>query len=155
MMTKAVNLVELISIMEAHFDEETTYYQLSTGEFHTIRDAAFDAAEGDYLAGSFHDISEEEIEIAVDISENSKDYLELPARYEIDEYSILQAFAHAVDDEKDSHMLQIAIQGAGAFRRFKDMIYALDREREWYAFRDEQYKEIAIKWCQMHGLDMK
>jgi len=33
------------------------------------------------------------------------------------------------------------------------MVSELDLEQEWYSFRDERYKEKAIKWCQINGLE--
>ena len=54
---------------------------------------------------------------------------------------MLEEFSIFVKDEKASRMLQIAIKGSGAFRRFKETVSELDLEQEWYSFRDEQYKK--------------
>lgn len=84
-MSKAVNLNELIGEMEISFDEMTTYYHPESGNFYSISNAAFAAAE----------------------------------------------------DDKASRMLQIAINGSGAFRRFKEMVYEFGLSQDWYVFRDE------------------
>lgn len=34
-----------------------------------------------------------------------------------------------------------AIQGRGAFRRFKDKLYDLSLEKQWYQYRDEAYEK--------------
>ncbi|MFO7953022.1 MAG: UPF0158 family protein [Bacillota bacterium] len=152
-MSKPVKLNELIDEMELNFDEYTTFYHPKSGEFYSISDHAFAAAEGDESMIGLHDIEDEEIEIAGDIYENSSDYIELSDRFEIDEYAMLEEFSISVKDEKASRMLQIAIKGSGAFRRFKETVSELDLEQEWYSFRDEQYKKKAIEWCQINGLE--
>ncbi len=154
-MIKPVNMKELISEIEMSFDEETTYYHLKSGNFYSISDAAFAAAEDDGTVNNLHDIEDEEIEIAVDIYENGSDYLELPDKYEINEYAMLEEFSASVEDDKASRMLQIAINGSGAFRRFKEMVYELGLAQDWYAFRDAEYKKLAVDWCRTHGLEYK
>jgi len=43
------------------------------------------------------------------------------------------------------------IRGSGAFRRFKDLIYRYNIEEDWFKFKDEAYKEIAISWLESNG----
>lgn len=154
-MNKPVSIKELIGEMEMFFDEVTTYYHPKSGNFYAVSDTAFDAAEDDESVNTLHDVEDEEIEIAVDIYENGGDYLELPNKHDINEYAMLEEFSVSVEDDRASRMLQIAINGSGAFRRFKEMVYELGLAQDWYAFRDAQYKKIAIDWCRMHGLDYK
>ncbi len=135
-----------------NFDEMTTFYHPKSGKFHFISNAAFAAAEDDEIVNNLYDIEDEEIEIAVDIYENGSDYLELPDKYELNEYAMLEEFSTSVEDDQASRMLQIAINGSGAFRRFKEMVYELGLSQDWYAFRDAEYKKLAVKWCRTHGL---
>ena len=39
------------------------------------------------------------------------------------------------------------IKGRGAFRRFKDNIFEYGIEQNWFQYRREAFKEIAIDWC--------
>jgi hypothetical protein len=41
-----------------------------------------------------------------------------------------------------------SIEGKGAFRRFKDALHRHGIEMNWYAYKDEAYKEIARDWCE-------
>jgi hypothetical protein len=43
--------------------------------------------------------------------------------------------------------LLTSIHGAKAFRRFKDTVHRLNIETEWFAFRMEALRQIAIEWC--------
>ena len=40
-----------------------------------------------------------------------------------------------------------AIDGRGAFRRFKNQLYQFGLEKEWYQFRDKYFEQIAREWC--------
>ena len=57
-----------------------------------------------------------------------------------------------IDQQKQNNLLS-AIKGKGAFRRFKDMINDFELETEWYSYRDERLKQIAIKWCQDNNIN--
>jgi len=49
--------------------------------------------------------------------------------------------------------LKNAIRDSSAFRRFKNAIRYHDLEREWYAYREQAFRKIAIDWCVEHGLE--
>ena len=54
-----------------------------------------------------------------------------------------------------SDALYSAIKGKGAFRRFKDSIIRVDIEDNWYKYREEAIKQVAIYWCQLNQIDFK
>ena len=64
-------------------------------------------------------------------------------------------FIDTIEDKKINNNLQRLIQGKGAFRRFKDYCMEMDIIQDWYKYRDEQYKEIAIDWCKQNELEYK
>jgi hypothetical protein len=39
-----------------------------------------------------------------------------------------------------------AINGRGAFRRFKDEVFELGVREDWFNYREEKLKALAIKW---------
>ena len=45
-----------------------------------------------------------------------------------------------------------SIHGAGAFRRFKDTLYRLGIEEDWYKYRDHALEEMAIEWLEAEGI---
>ena len=63
-------------------------------------------------------------------------------------YQDLADFAETITDERAGRRLARAIQGNGAFRRFKDELH--DEYPEllpaWYAFRDVRAKRRAVQW---------
>ena len=54
----------------------------------------------------------------------------------------------APSDENAAEKLSIALEGKGAFRRFKDTLYRVDEkwQQSWYQFRDKQLKDAVEEW---------
>ena len=91
--------------------------------------------------------------IAREIIAETGQYISLPSKFDIDEYSINEIFCMSLDNQKISDILYDLISGSGAFRRFKDAIYKYGVEDEWYKYRDNAIKEIAIEWCREHKIE--
>jgi hypothetical protein len=82
----------------------------------------------------------------------SEDFIPLPSKFEIHEWSIMERFAQSLTDVAASDELDAAIHGRGAFRRFKDAVHSLGIEDEWYRFRESALEEIAIEFLEEHGI---
>lgn len=83
-------------------------------------------------------------ELIEDIQEGFiEDYIPLPAQYEINEYQIMKEFIYELPGGKNQDVLARAIQGRGAFRKFKDKLYDLNLEQQWYSYKDSAYEGIA------------
>ena len=65
---------------------------------------------------------------------------------------IMERFCLSVDDEDMRDDLCDAIRGRGAFRRFKDRMQLYGLADDWYRYQDEALREIAIAWCEEHGI---
>ena len=100
-----------------------------------------------YIDEFTEELSEEEKEKIYD------EYLELPTKYDIDEYNMMEDFIETIDDDRLYNQLYIAINGSGAFRRFKDTCINFDVIDDWYKYRDEKYKELAIEWCNDNNIE--
>ncbi len=124
-----VKLDDVIEALEFVNMEHDAYYNPLKNEF-------FYSDIGDYT-----DLNEDELD---ELFENS---IGLPTQYEINEYSMMEEFIETIEDVRTYNQLQIAINGRGAFRRFKDTCINFDVIEDWYKFRDEKYKETAIEWC--------
>ena len=40
-----------------------------------------------------------------------------------------------------------SLKGKGAFRRFKDTVFYLGIRDDWFAYRDNRFRDIAERWC--------
>ena len=82
------------------------------------------------------------------------DYIRLPDSYDINEYRMMENFVYSLPKGKNQTILYNAIQGRGAFRRFKDKLHEIGMANEWYKYRDQQYKEIALEWCEENDIEV-
>lgn len=99
--------------------------------------------------GEYGDLTEDEID------ELFEESIILPTQYEINEYQMMVDFIDTIENLEIKNDLQKLIQGKGAFRRFKDYCFEMVIIQDWYKFRDERYKEIAIDWCKQNELEYK
>jgi hypothetical protein len=78
-------------------------------------------------------------------------YLRIDPVSSREQYRWMERFIPMVDDAELRGKLAHAIDGKGAFRRFKDvlMTYAADRER-WFAFRSERLRTFMEAWLNAH-----
>ena len=70
-----------------------------------------------------------------------------------EQYRWMERFIPMVEDADLREQLASAIDGKGAFRRFKDVLMAHGAERErWFAFRSERLRVFMEAWLGAHGL---
>lgn len=160
-MTVAVSLRDLVDELQILPNEGTAYLNKVTGKIITVTDddvetvvamnSEFDEVieEGDdVIVGEVSDLQTEYYEEVKKVLLSDPAYLKLPSRFDIHEYAIMERFCLSVPDGKVSDVLLRKIRGSGAFRRFKDTIYQSGIENDWFAYRDQAYKEIAIAWLE-------
>jgi hypothetical protein len=70
-----------------------------------------------------------------------------------EQYRWMERFVASVTDEPLRERLLIAIDGKGAFRRFKDVLLAYPAERErWFTYRTELLRYQMQVWLEQVGL---
>ena len=151
-MIAQVKLSDIIEGMESQSDESSFYLNKKTGEIIAILDEEFRAAEDDDPIETFPEWQQPSIKIAQEILESAGDYVALPSKFDIHEYSIMERFCLAIDDQQISDALYSSIKGRGAFRRFRDAIHRFNIADDWYRYREEAFKEIARDWCKENGI---
>ena len=134
-----IKLEQVLDAIETDDDVFTYFYDTQTGE--TV-----------YLADP--QITGESYEELEELIENSGDrFLRFPTKYDIHEYSIMEDFVDSLPSGTAQQELASAICGRGAFRRFKNGIYYHGLDQQWFNYRDQAYREIAIRWCQDEGIE--
>ena len=148
-----VKLDDLISEIETQIDETFTYINTQTGEIITISREEMRAAEDEEPLENYPDWQKENIKKAIRIIEDENEaYLDFTLRNEFHEYEIIEEFIGTISDDEVREELFGAIQGRGAFRRFKDGIIEHDVEEQWYEFKGKKLKELVIEWCKEKDL---
>jgi len=119
---------------ENNAPEVHSYLQLSTGEVIRVVDGIADPA--------MH------ARIAADAS-----YLRIDPVSSREQYRWMERFIATVEESDLRQKLIGAIDGKGAFRRFKDVLmsFPVDRER-WFAFRSERLRTCMEAWLNAHGI---
>jgi hypothetical protein len=150
-MPPLVKLTDIIDGLECQSDEGSSYLNTTTGKVVYCTEEELRAAEEEEPLEDFPKWQRDAIRIAGEILETDH-YLPLPTKFDIHEYSIMERFCLSVDDDDMRGDLCNAIRGRGAFRRFKDRIHAYGIADEWYRYRDEALRDIAIAWCEENGI---
>lgn len=161
---KKVSLSEIVSNLDFQSEDTTAYCDPQGGKivFRASDGEIFGLDEGEEGSGAVEggDDEDDEWDDEDDEDEDGGDdedprlegMIALPSSYEIDEYSIMKNFANDLEAEAMSAELSRAIQGTGAFRRFKDTVRRLGIEERWYAYKADALKEIAVAWCEENGI---
>jgi len=130
-----VDLAELCRALEDHSGETSWWLDHRTGELHILGDSMWD---GEEVGRDFEPPAEFRRVDPVDSRES---------------YGDLEDFAARVRDPKARELLERAIAGRGAFRRFKDVLTEFpDLRAAWFTFRDARMERRAIEWLRDHGV---
>ena len=119
---------------ENNAPEVHSYLHLTTGEVLRVVDGVADP--------QMH------VRIASD-----NNYLRIDPVSSREQYRWMERFIPMVDETELRGKLAQAIDGKGAFRRFKDvlMTYGADRER-WFTFRSERLRTFMEAWLSAHAI---
>jgi hypothetical protein len=139
--------------MEVQPEETSTYLNRKTGEIITVAEQDFIDAEELESIDHLPVWQQEALLNAYDVLEHYENYQKLPTKYELNEYEMMEDFCYSINDPQRQADLLKAIKGKGAFRRFKDQVMSVGLDEQWYSFREERYKKLAIEWCKEHSID--
>lgn len=89
---------------------------------------------GEIVEISEYDSSDECEEMYSEIDENIDDYIRMPSNYELDSYGRMEMFIDSLDNQEHQMKLYKAINGKGAFRRFKDTLIYLGIRESWFDY---------------------
>jgi hypothetical protein len=152
-MSIQVKLKDIIVEMEIQFEDSRSLLNITTGEIVLVTSEDLRAAEYEKPFDHLPEWEQENRMIAIDVVENFENYIELPTKYEVNEYEVMENFCKTVCDQRKQESLFRAIKGKGAFRRFKDKIIDFEIEVQWHSYREECFKQIAIEWCQENKIN--
>ena len=127
-MNVQVKLKDIIEEMEIQFEESRSFLNIKTGEIFLVTSNDLRAAEDEEPFDHLPDWEQENRRVANDVVENFENYIELPTKYEVNEYEMMEDFCLTVSDQRKQNSLLLEIKGKGAFRRFKDKIIDFEIE---------------------------
>ena len=153
-MAAIVSLRDVIDEMEMMSDEATSYINRKTGELITITNEMFTLAEDPDEAMNAPEWQKEFLPKAREVAA-SQDFIPLPNKFDIHEWSIMERFVRSLTDAAMSDDLEAAVHGRGAFRRFKEVVHRLGIADQWYRFRDAELEEIAVNFLEAKGIEFR
>ncbi len=119
---------------ENNAPEVHSYLHLATGEVLRVVDGVADP--------QMH------VRIASDTN-----YLRIDPVSSREQYRWMERFIPMVENSESRGKLMQAIDGKGAFRRFKDVLMTYGPERErWFAFRSERLRTFMEAWLAAHAI---
>ncbi len=164
---KIIRLKDLSEIVFVMSDKESdvnanAYLDIETGE--VVRDIVggkgldYDAEEEllDVLAFEGYDVDESDLRLHDAIEKDGgKRYVRIPHIESWQGYQDMKDFVEAASSSRVRELLAVAIDGSGAFRRFKDVLARYPSwEKEWYAFQQAKEEFRVKEWLDGKGYDV-
>jgi hypothetical protein len=88
------------------------------------------------------------------INEGDERYIVIPYQGSDAGYRDMADFIDSVNDNRMRALLESAINGTGAFRRFKDVLQEHPQERErWFAFQKERAYHRILRWLETEDIE--
>ncbi len=145
-------LREIAEEIQAQASDGTTaaYIHRTTGELVHLTDEDRSAADCDDLS-ELPEWQREAAELARRVLD-SDEFVRLPERSDLNEYRLMEEFIHALPEGKAARELADAIEGRGAFRRFKDRAYHHGLLEAWYAHLQRAWEDYAADFLDEHGI---
>jgi hypothetical protein len=97
----------------------------------------------------------DEVELALEILLDEEGrFIRIPERTSAMAYQSMASFIETVDDQRLKEQLAAALNGKGAFRKFKDILIPYPKERKrWHGFNAQSMKRDITGW--LHSIGIK
>lgn len=142
-MKKVELTLDLISSIEMALGDNSYetewYFDLETGSVTFISD--------------YYD-DEEELAEQIEADRDGERFIYIEPADSRDEWTKMRDFILDLDDIDDivQSLLLRAIEGSGAFRRFKDAIHDVGVADKWYEMKNLEDRKKALEWLREHNL---
>ena len=130
----------LTSSLERFLEEHFVLLSEPTGDIEALKKLAKEELLG-WEMGIFNEVIEAGVDALCHIEP-------LSSR---EQYEIMEEYIDGIEDERVRNLLYVAIEGRGAFRRFKDSLAAIGRLSDYFEFHDRVMQDKAREWCEDGG----
>jgi hypothetical protein len=151
-MNATIKLSDLVQTMESQDDESELFVNRLNGEILIFSNEEIIIAEGGDDPTRFPQWQREIIELANEALDND-DFIEMGAAHEIDDYAMMRDFCDSISDVVVVDQLHASIRGRGAFQHFRRCVEEFDLLEQWFAFKRDAYKKVAIEWCEENKIN--
>ena len=149
-----VDLNDVIECIEFEGELLQHYYNKNTGVIIYIEDSSTATYKADDIhnLNSFEEWEKELILSLHDFRENPRDYIQLPPHDDINEYGMMIEFCNNIQDIELKNKI---LNNKDSFRELRQSIENEGLINEWYDYREEAERNLAIKWCNDNNIDYK
>ncbi len=158
-MKNKVNIEKIIDELQMRFNYMTSYYNTKSGEILNVSDDDIMYAESENFEDIINrepDWYKEHLKEVYNLLYNEEEnYIRLPNNYEIRDKDIMFSFIDALKNEHHKQELYNCLNRKGMYRLFKNKLYDLGIEDEYYKFYDKELKKIALEWCKENNLEIE
>ena len=111
--------------------------------------------ENDFIFIDLNMMSMQEYEELTDKIEEDEEerYYYLPSSYVFHDSELVEEYIDEIKNENIQEELEDAFYGKGKYRRFKETLRKFRIENDYYNFREEYLKNMAIEWCQKNNIE--
>ena len=133
-------------------DNNFGFCKKSTGEVLCVDQRVMACFEGDIDETELLAWETESLKRLDVVMENSGDVVSIPQEGFLDAYEVMESFAYSIPGPYQDKLLD-ALQGKGAFRRFRDTVNRLNIAEHWYTYRVSRLRREIRTWCDVMGID--
>ena len=163
-----IDRIDFETAFELSSYEMTAYLDTESGAVIFVEDYVVDQLEElladedgedlETVLQSKTDLSDIDRQQLLDAARTERDtdnrYRMIPKQDSRDGYRDMQEYIGSLEDEHLQELLEVAIQGSGAFRRFKDVLYRYPEAQEnWFKFRDARLKMRMVAWLESEDIE--
>ena len=151
-MSVVVSLPRVADEIDGLLEGFTAFLNRQTGELCSLSDNDLESPD-EQTDGD--DLPDWMVELRARVREirDSGDWVELPSKFDIHEWGLMEEFSFSIEDSQVREDLLNAIRGHGAFRYFRDAVNQHGIQDSWYAFKTAAIATIVAEWLDEHGID--
>ena len=148
-----VKLSEIAEAIDFDSEESLSLLNIKTGKVCSFQKEYLSVAEDEEDLSDFVDWEQEEILRAKKYLKKPNDYIGLPSKFDLNEYSIMENFIIEVPSEKQKEVLFNAIKGKGAFAKFRKGVEQFNLLEKWNEYDNNALTEFAKNWCRENEIE--
>ncbi|MGL5086396.1 MAG: UPF0158 family protein [Clostridium sp.] len=152
-MNEKITLQDILEVYDIEMEEMDSYYHLPSQSMIVLSKDDMEIAENNIDTKDLEDWKKESVNQAKDFIKNKDNYITFPSKEEYNEYGIMEEFIKQNKNSSLLDKLKVNLSGEEAFRKFKDTLYDVSLQDEWYEFRDEKCLEVAKLWCEKNKVE--
>lgn len=124
-------------------------------QIHNYEYIVYDKKDNNYIFIDLNVMSMQEYEEITDKIEEDEEetYYYLPSSYVFHDSELIEEYIARIKNENIREELEVAFYGKGKYRRFKEILSGYKIEDEYYNFREEYLKNMAIEWCEKNNIE--